>query len=37
MTKISRRTFLAATGAALVLPAIPAFAQALLKEAPALT
>lgn len=36
MTNISRRTFLAATGAALVLPAIPAFAQAPLKEAPAL-
>jgi peptide/nickel transport system substrate-binding protein len=36
MTNISRRTFLAATGAALVLPAIPAFAQAALKEAPAL-
>lgn len=36
MTKISRRTFLAATGAAIVLPAIPAFAQAPLQEAPAL-
>lgn len=36
MTNISRRTFLAATGAALVLPAIPALAQAPLKEAPAL-
>ncbi|KQN71536.1 ABC transporter substrate-binding protein [Devosia sp. Leaf64] len=36
MTNISRRTFLAATGAVLVLPAIPAFAQAPLKEAPAL-
>ena len=35
MTKISRRTFLAASGAAIVLPAIPAFAQAPLKEAPA--
>ncbi len=36
MTNISRRTFLAATGAAVLLPAIPAFAQAPLKEAPAL-
>lgn len=36
MINISRRTFLAATGAALVLPAIPALAQAPLKEAPAL-
>ncbi|WP_108397360.1 ABC transporter substrate-binding protein [Devosia submarina] len=36
MTSISRRTFLAATGAAILLPAIPAFAQAAPKEAPAL-
>lgn len=36
MTSISRRTFIAATGAALLLPAIPAFAQAAPKEAPAL-
>jgi peptide/nickel transport system substrate-binding protein len=36
MTSISRRTFLAASGAAILLPAIPAFAQAAPKEAPAL-
>ncbi|ODT84192.1 MAG: ABC transporter substrate-binding protein [Pelagibacterium sp. SCN 64-44] len=36
MTLISRRAFLVATGAAMVLPAIPAFAQSQLKEAPAL-
>jgi peptide/nickel transport system substrate-binding protein len=36
MTHISRRTFLAATGAAVLLPAIPAFAQAPANEAPAL-
>lgn len=36
MIRISRRTFLAASGAALVLPAMPAFAQAAAKEAPAL-
>ena len=36
MTRISRRTFLAASGAALVLPAMPSFAQAAAKEAPAL-
>ena len=36
MTRISRRTFLAATGAALVLPVIPAFSQPAAKEAPQL-
>ncbi len=36
MTSISRRTFLAATGAALLLPAIPAWAQVAPAEAPAL-
>ncbi len=36
MKTISRRSFLAATGAAMLLPAIPAFAQAPLKEAQAL-
>jgi peptide/nickel transport system substrate-binding protein len=36
MTSISRRSFLAASGAVLLLPAIPAFAQSALKEAPAL-
>lgn len=36
MTSISRRTFLAATSAVILLPAIPAFAQAAPKEAPAL-
>jgi peptide/nickel transport system substrate-binding protein len=36
MTNISRRAFLAASGAALLLPAIPSFAQGALNEAPAL-
>jgi peptide/nickel transport system substrate-binding protein len=36
MTRISRRTFLAASGAALVLPALPSFAQGAAAEAPAL-
>lgn len=36
MTNISRRTFLAASGAAALLPIVPAFAQAAPQEAPAL-
>ena len=36
MTNISRRTFLAASGAAALLPIIPAFPQSAPQEAPAL-